>query len=78
MYSRINSLLDNQFHKYNRKKKDFNLIIDSDLCNIQCYVYEFDMICIMVSKSYQLFPSLYHETFKTFQYKKSRVEKCCK
>lgn len=43
MYSRINSLLDNQFQKYNRKKMDFNLIIDSDLC-IQCYVYEFDMI----------------------------------
>lgn len=78
MYSRIpvNSLLDNQFHKYNRKKLDFNLIIDSDLCNIQCIWM--DMICIMVSKNYQLSPSLYHETFKTFQYKKSRVEKCCK
>lgn len=77
MYSRINSLLDNQFHKYNRKK---NWILTWLL--IQIYViynvYELDMICIMVSKNYQLSPSLYHETFNTFQYKKSRVEKCCK
>lgn len=43
MYSRINSLLDNQFHKYNRKKMDFNLIIDSDLCNIQCIWIGYDL-----------------------------------
>lgn len=76
MYSRINSLLDNQFHEYNRKKWILTRLL------IQIYViynvYELDMICIMVSKNYQLSPSLYHETFKTFQYKKSRVEKCCK
>lgn len=69
MYSRINSLLDNQFHKYNRKKMDFNLIIDSDLC-IQCYVYEFDMICIMVSKNYNSLPLFIMKHSKHFNIRK--------